>query len=210
MKNQNLEVLLRNYFTKENGKNLKKINKDLKLIEPEYVFQGGRIDILCEYKKRPLALELKANNYSTQMVCVQLLNYINYVKEKKGSVIFLAPKVKYGVYSTLKEHYSKGILELYEFDVNKNYDLNIKKMSPKLLDDSRNIQYLNEFLEQESLKESLEDVIYKNAKEKKYSDKAKAFVNFALEPGFLSFINLVKNFQEPKPSFFTKILTKYL
>ena len=100
--------------------------------------KDGRIDILAKENKKKVAIELKAANYSTQQVCAQLLNYINFVEPSRGKVYFIAPKVKMGIYTTLKKYHEKKILELYEVSLNGNGYI-FKRVYRKDLDDSRRI-----------------------------------------------------------------------
>jgi hypothetical protein len=166
------ELLLQHYLLKRNGENLRQINPHLRLLDYEHKFPGGRIDILAQQGSSKVALELKARQYSTNSICAQLLNYLNYLRSSSGKVYFIAPKIKYGVYSTLKEFYEGHILELYEVQKNSTGDKYFfQKMSPGQLDDRRRIQYLDEELSaneqlEEKIKQYLE-IIIKDKKEAK-------------------------------------------
>ena len=148
---KNLEFILRDYLS---GRNIKKISPQLEFVEAEKQIEGGRIDILATEKGKRIAIELKATNYSTRNVCAQLMNYINYMEPKKGKVIFIAPKVKMGVYTTLKNYHEKKILELYEVKKLEG-EYSFTKVEKKDLDDSRKINYFDETPKNYFIKETL-------------------------------------------------------
>ena len=117
-----LERKLQNYLIANSGKNLSKIDSDLVFLDSEYSFNGGRIDILAAKNGLPVAIELKAKNYSSSQVAGQLINYHTFLKPKNGLVYFVAPKIKPGVFSTLK-NYER--VKFFEFDSKLNfYELN--------------------------------------------------------------------------------------
>jgi hypothetical protein len=139
---KNYELLLQNYLANNNGHNLSKIEENLKIIEKEHIFPGGRIDILAEKNKIPVAIELKIKDYNTRGICAQLLNYLNYMSSMNGKVYFVAPTIKYGVFSTLKNYYSENKLKFFEvsgrrgeffFEEKKQNDLSIKNYGQKII-----------------------------------------------------------------------------
>jgi hypothetical protein len=139
---KNYELLLQNYLANNNGHNLSKIEENLKIIEKEHIFPGGRIDILAEKNKIPVAIELKIKDYNTRGICAQLLNYLNYMSSMNGKVYFVAPTIKYGVFSTLKNYYSENKLKFFEvsgrrgeffFEEKKPNDLSIKNYGQKII-----------------------------------------------------------------------------
>lgn len=119
MAKKSYESYLQDYLTKNNGLNLKKIDPGLELVEKEHAFKGGRIDILAEKNSTPVGIELKFKDYQTRGICAQLLNYLNYLTEKKGEIYFVAPKIKYGIYSTLKGFYEDKKLRFFEVTYSK-------------------------------------------------------------------------------------------
>lgn len=108
-----LERKLQNYLIANGGYNLRRIDSDLIFLDSEYSFPGGRIDILALNDGRPVAIELKAKDYSSSQVAGQLINYYNFLKSRNGLVYFVAPKVKPGVFSTLSSYDS---IFFFEFD----------------------------------------------------------------------------------------------
>lgn len=117
-----LERKLQNYLIANTGRNLSRIDSELVFLDSEYSFKGGRIDILAAKNGLPVAIELKANNYSSSQVAGQLINYHNFLESKSGFVYFVAPKVKPGVFSTLKNFER---LRFFEFDEKLNfYEIN--------------------------------------------------------------------------------------
>lgn len=120
-----IEDRLRTYLARDLGR----VERGLVLLEEEHLFPGGRIDILARQGDARVALELKAQPYSTQQVCAQLMNYLHYVPR----VYFIAPKVRYGVYATMQDHYRQDRLKLFEIDSH----LDIRRVVPHDLDDTR-------------------------------------------------------------------------
>lgn len=134
------ERTFQDYLTKNNGANLKKIDCYLELIESEHKFKGGRIDILAKKESKTIGIELKYYNYNTRGVCAQLLNYLNYITPIGGEVYFIAPKIKYGLYSTLKSFYDDNKLKFFEV-TNTGNTYSFKELLPQYIDDSKQINY---------------------------------------------------------------------
>jgi|WetSurMetagenome_2_1015567.scaffolds.fasta_scaffold411311_2 hypothetical protein len=134
------ESSLQTYLTKNHGLNLQRIENSLELIEPEHIFRGGRIDILAKNQSNLVGIELKYNNYQTRGICAQLLNYLNYLSAKDGVVYFIAPKIKYGIYSTLKEFYDHKQLKFFEVTRVNNYYLFVE-VEPININDARRVDF---------------------------------------------------------------------
>lgn len=145
---RNIEFLIRDYYAEK----LEYIDKKISLIETEHEFPGGRIDIYAKnkYTQRPIAIEIKALKYNTKNTAMQLLNYINYVKEKKGKVYFVSPKVNQGLLNILKEYYDKNLVQFYEYTY-KNEQFTAKKVKEKDLDDTRNIKFMDEIIKEKNI-----------------------------------------------------------
>ena len=108
-----LEKKLQDFLTRNNGLNLLRIDPELVYLDKEYSFRGGRVDILAVKNGFPVAIELKAKNYSSSQVAGQIINYLNFLKNKNGSVYLVAPKIKPGIISTLREYSNT---RFFEFD----------------------------------------------------------------------------------------------
>ncbi|MCF7865988.1 endonuclease NucS [Candidatus Woesearchaeota archaeon] len=144
-----IEQVVQSYLIANNGKTLKKLNKKLNFIEEEHNIPGGRIDILCEEKNwfntKTIAIELKAQNYSTSYAIGQLTKYLNYADQ----VYFLAPKVKKQIYEQLKKPYQQNKLKLIEYKIKPQKGFLFKEMSPRQLKDERQIPWMDELLKKE-------------------------------------------------------------
>ena len=110
-----LEKTLQNYLSINNGENLRSIDSSLLFLQSEYVFKGGRIDILALKNGVPAAIELKTKSYSSSQVAGQLINYLNFLEPYKGDVYFVAHKINQGIISTLRPW--KDRLHFYEFSL---------------------------------------------------------------------------------------------
>ncbi len=108
-----LEKKLQEFLIKNNGYELRRIDKELIFLESEHKFRGGRIDILASKNGLPVAIELKARDYSSSQVAGQMINYHNYLKSKQGLVYLVAPKIKPGIISTLNNYDN---MKFFEFD----------------------------------------------------------------------------------------------
>lgn len=113
-----LERDLQNYLVASVGRNLSKIDPELIFLDSEYSFPGGRIDILASKNGVPVAIELKAKEYSSSQVSGQLINYHTFLSKKNGEVYFVAPKIKPGVFSTMSSYEST---RFFEFDAKLNF-----------------------------------------------------------------------------------------
>lgn len=171
MNKKHYEYFIQNYLSANRGEKLAQIHPSLVFIEKEHKFNGGRIDILAKKGKEIIGIELKAAPYNTQSVCAQILNYINYLSDINGKVYFIAPKIRYGVYSTLKNFYDSKTLLLFEFTKD-NKDYFFKEVKPKELDDSRSFVFREEnypytmFNNELKIKKGI-DILIKNKKENK-------------------------------------------
>ncbi|MFA6073697.1 MAG: hypothetical protein WC758_06280 [Candidatus Woesearchaeota archaeon] len=177
---QRKEHVLQTYLIKNNGQNLKKIDSNLNILESEHKFRSGRIDILAEKKndlqKQIIGIELKSSTYQTRAICAQLLNYLNYLDSKNGAVYFVAPKIKYGIYSTLKTFYDFGKLRLFEFEQKSN-DYFFRELFPNTINDRLQIQiehtdinYSNtEIINTEKIKKGI-SILIKDKKQAKLLD----------------------------------------
>jgi len=174
MNHKKTEYALQNYLIKNNGINLKKIEPTLILIDIEHKFRGGRIDILAKKDDKIIGIELKSTTYQTRGICAQLLNYLNYLTPDHGEVYFIAPKIKYGIYSTLRNFYDDKKLKLFEYE-KRNNELIFKEIYPFNLDDSRRICTLNyssddiftsEIVKREKLRKGIEILVKDNKKAK--------------------------------------------
>lgn len=136
------ESALSNYLCKNNGANLKKIQGSLMLVEPEHRFNGGRIDILARnvQSSQLIGIELKAANYVTREICAQLMNYENYLSLKGGILYFVAPKIKGGIYSTMKNYCDNGTLKMFEYEFSRG-EYCFAEMNGANLDDTRKWKY---------------------------------------------------------------------
>jgi hypothetical protein len=168
------EHALQNYLTKNNGINLKKIDSSLTLLDIEHKFRSGRIDILAKRDDKLIGIELKSSDYQTRGICAQLLNYLNYLTPGNGEVYFIAPKIKYGIYSTLRNFYEDKKLKLFEYE-QRNNSLVFKEIYPLDLDDSRALnifsyqhsELLNtELIKKEKIRKGIE-IIVKDSKQAK-------------------------------------------
>jgi hypothetical protein len=130
------ESLLQTYLSRNNGLNLKQINPSLEFIECEHIFRGGRIDIWAKEKSKFVGLELKSKDYQTRNICAQLLNYLNYLETWNGELYFIAPKIKYGIYSTLKTYYDDNKLKFFEYTIS-NQSYNFTEIKPTEIKDYR-------------------------------------------------------------------------
>ncbi|MCF7871890.1 endonuclease NucS [Candidatus Woesearchaeota archaeon] len=148
-----IEKIIQSYLIKNQGQELKKIDKTLTLLEEEYKITGGRIDILCHKKNwrktTPIGIELKALNYNTSYAIGQLTKYINFMEPKNGQIYFLAPMIKKQIYDQLKPYYKKQQLHFYEYQIKPGQGFRFEKINPKKLNDNRPIKWMDEVLKEE-------------------------------------------------------------
>lgn len=153
MKKNPVERIVQNYLLANNGAELKKINKKLFIEKSEKIIKNGRIDIMCFEKQlrrnKPIAIELKARDYSITRPIGQLIKYTNFVKPQNGQVYFIAPMVKEGLYEQLKPQYEGKLLKFYEYTVVPYKGFEFWEVKPKDLDDSRQVKWMDEILKQE-------------------------------------------------------------
>lgn len=119
-----LESILRDYYAQD----ISRIDPALELVGKEYSFPGGRVDLCCRLNKKEVAIELKAKTYDSRRVAVQLLKYLGYFDE----VWFVAPKVRYSVYASLKQYHP---VRLSFFEIGR--DLSVVRVPPNQMDDTR-------------------------------------------------------------------------
>jgi hypothetical protein len=163
------EQELQHYLVKNNGEHLAEIEPSLILLDAEHKFPGGRIDIIAKSNDAPIGIELKAADYQTRAICAQLLNYLNYLSKFNGSVYFIAPKIKYGLYSTLQNFYSSGMLKFFEVKKNnENYSFN--EIRPFEIDDKKHAEpvfekhsTLEDKMFEEKMKKGI-DILVRNRK----------------------------------------------
>ncbi|MGV8168809.1 MAG: hypothetical protein ACP5N3_02025 [Candidatus Nanoarchaeia archaeon] len=161
------EFALQEYLAADNGKHLAELDPALELIETEHKFRGGRIDILAKRQDILVGIELKSNSYQTRGVCAQLLNYLTYLSSEKGEVYFVAPKIKYGIYSTLQPFYEGKVLHFFEYSKEgKNYFF--RKIKPSEINDVKKAFYEDEpeLLTEEKIKKGI-NIILGESKEAK-------------------------------------------
>ncbi len=165
------ELQLQQYLTRNRGENLRKIDSELEFLEAEYKFESGRIDIVAKKESTPIGIELKATNYQTRAICAQLMNYLNYISKFDGNIYFIAPKIKYGIYSTLKTYYDTGLLKFFE--VTKKNDLySFKEIKLQDIDDKKRVETihcaesrtLENKLFEEKMKKSVDILIHNKKK----------------------------------------------
>ncbi len=127
------EFRLRDYL----ARNLHVLDPRLNFVAVEHAFPGGRIDILARRGRKRVGIEVKARPYDTQKVCAQLMHYC----ETFPLVYFVAPKVRYGVYGTLRQYCHSRRLSLFEIGDR----LTCSRVTREVLDDTRPFPTLDVF-----------------------------------------------------------------
>jgi len=129
------EKELEDYLSK--GNNLERIEEGLTYLSRQYCIKSGILDIKAEdIESKPVSIELKFDDYSTEKVTDQLKGYLN---ERKGErVLFVAPEVRPIIFYRLKEFYDEG--RLLFFHVKKNgEDYDFEKVNESNLPEARHL-----------------------------------------------------------------------
>ncbi|MGV8162759.1 MAG: hypothetical protein ACP5N2_05515 [Candidatus Nanoarchaeia archaeon] len=95
---------LQTYLSENKGKNLGKIEDNLRLIEINHKTTSGSIALLCHKNLKAVGISFDEN---------QLQDLLNYLPA--GEIYFIAPKIKKELYDTLKNYYTKGKLKFFEY-----------------------------------------------------------------------------------------------
>lgn len=128
---QEEEKKLQAYFIADDGKRLEKIEQGLKYVAHEKPTRAGRLDILAEdTQKKEVKIELKARDYNSRYVFMQIMKYFNDDKSGNARLVFIAPEVKSDLLISLAQYEKTGRMAFFRVD-RTNGDYSLTKVKPE-------------------------------------------------------------------------------